>query len=116
MAMSSNEISKVVDCLTSLNERELIEVLNRVFEGFAKRFDVSGDVGNRYALASSSFEKGEDQEPYVEFLGSPSEPYLGYVQDGAYENGGCPTCGVTVACVDKLATCPVCGTIKVECT
>lgn len=102
--------------LTSLNERELIEVMVHVFEAFANRFQVSGDIGARYVLAKSSFNKNEDEEPYIEFLGVPSEPYLGYVQDEAFENGSCPTCGVIVACIDKLATCPVCGTMGVQCT
>ena len=26
------------------------------------------------------------------------------------------SCGVVVACVDKLATCPVCGTVNAQCT
>jgi rubrerythrin len=116
MAVNPNEMDGIIDRLTLLNERELTEVTNRVFEVFAKKFENSGDVGQRYVLVRSSFEKGEDKEPYLEFLGVPSEPYLGYVQDGAYESGGCPTCGVIVACVDKLATCPVCGTTKVEFT
>jgi rubrerythrin len=116
MAVTLNEMDEIIDRLTLLNERELIEVMNRAFHVFAKKFEAAGDVGVRYVLAQSSFEKGEDTEPYIEFLGVPSESYLGYIQDAAYENGGCPTCGVIVACVDKLATCPICGTTGVECT
>lgn len=114
--MKLNDIDSTVAHLSSLTERELIEVLSRVFSEYAKKFDASEDRGDRYVLVRSSFEKGEDAEPYLQFMGLPSERYLGYDQDAAYENGGCPTCGVTVACVDKLATCPVCGTTGVECT
>jgi len=116
MAVTLNEADEIVDRLTSLNERELIEVMSRAFDVFAKKLEASGDIGVRYVLVQSSFQKGEDKEPYLEFLGMPSEHYLGYLQDTACENGGCPTCGVIVACVDKLATCPVCGTKGVQCT
>lgn len=90
--------------------------MSRVFGAFAQQFDASGDIGQRYALARSSFEKGEDKEPYVHFLGVPSEMYWQQSNDEALDYGKCPTCGVTVACVNKLATCPVYGTTGVECT
>lgn len=116
MAATLNEMDEIVDRLASLNERELIEVMSRAFAIFGRKFEAAGEIGVRYVLAQSSFENGEDKEPYIEFFGTPSAPYLGYVQDVARENGGCPTCGVIVACVDKLATCPVCGTAGVQCT
>lgn len=113
------ELDDLVSRLTALNERELIDTLNRAFEVLGKRSDGNGPnptSGVRYCLVQTVFEKGEDDEPYVEFLGVPSEPYLAQPWDEALESGGCPTCGVIVACTDKLATCPVCGTRKVECT
>lgn len=119
MAIMPNEIQQVVMQLLKLNERELIEILNQVFEVHARRFDGNGmnpDFGDRYALVKSHFIKGEDQEPYVQFLSIPSEPYLSRPHDEALESGGCPTCGVSLACTDKLATCPVCDTTRVECT
>ena len=116
MAMNETDVERTVAQLSGLNERELIEVLSRVFDVFAKKFDAAGEVGDRYSLVWSSFEKGVDKEPYVEFLGVPSRRYRLEPNDEALDNGECPTCGVTVACVDKLATCPVCGTADVECT
>ena len=116
MAMNRTDVERTVAQLSALNERELIEVLGRVFDAFAKKFDAAGEVGDRYSLVWSSFEKGEDKEPDLHFLGVPSQTYLQQPNDEAVDYGGCPTCGVTVACVDKLATCPVCGTTNVECT
>lgn len=119
MAINPVEIDKIVAQLTALNERELTDTLNRVFEVFAKRFDGEGmnpDFGSRYCLVRTSFVKGEDDEPYVKFLAERSEPYWTEPWDEALDSGRCPTCGVLVACTDKLAICPVCGTKRVECT
>jgi hypothetical protein len=119
MAMTSKEIDDVVARLTALNERELIDVLGFAFDVFAAKFDSNGmnpDFGDRYALVRTSFIKGESDEPYVAVLCRPSEPYLLAPHDEALETGRCPTCGVLVACTDKLATCAVCGTKRIECT
>lgn len=117
--MTPREIDDIVAQLTGLNERELIDVLSNVFDVFASRFDGNGmnpDFGDRYALVRTSFIKDESDEPYVEVLCRPSEPYLLVPHDEALESGRCPTCGVLVACTDKLATCAVCGTKRIECT
>lgn len=116
MAITSTEIDKVVELLSGLRERELVEILSRVFDNFSQKFAASDDFGDRYALVRSSFEKGEDKEPYIHFLGLPSEMYWQQSNDEALDYGRCPTCSVTVACVNKLATCPVCGTTGVQCT
>lgn len=119
MALTPDQINTMVLQLLALNERELTEVLNRTFKVHARKFDGEGmnpDFGDRYALVKSHFVTGEDEEPYIQFLCSPSEPYLLEPHDEALESGGCPTCGVSVACTDKLATCPVCGTKGIECT
>ncbi|HEY8025825.1 MAG TPA: hypothetical protein VIF60_14755 [Burkholderiaceae bacterium] len=119
MVMISEAMDNIVSQLTALNEREFVEILNRVFDVFAKKFDGEGmnpDFGDRYALVRTSFIKGESDEPYVEILCRPSKAYLLTPHDEAIETGRCPTCGVLVACTDKLATCSVCGTERIECT
>lgn len=117
--MTPEEIENTVAQLTTLNERELIEVLSRVFDVFAQRFDglgINPYFGDRYALLRSSFVAEESDEPFSQVLCLPSEPYLLKPHDDAIESGRCPTCGTLVACTDKLATCAVCGTKRVECT
>lgn len=114
--MSAADQDRLVADLQALSERELIEVLTKLFELHARRFDSTEDRGKRYVLAISHFEKGEDAEPYIHFCGVPSAMYWTENRDEALDHGTCPTCGVEVTCVNKLATCPVCGTTGVECT
>jgi len=117
--MIRDGIDTLVQQLSALSERELIEVLNRVFEVHARKFDGEGmnpDFGDRYALVKTHFVEDDDKQPYVQFMCRPSRPYRLEPNDEAVESGGCPKCGVSVVCTDKLATCPVYGTECVECT
>lgn len=117
--MKLDEINSIVTQLTALNERELIDVLNKVFEVFGDKFDreeINPDFGDRYALVRTNFSKEDPAEPYITVLCVPSEPFLLSPHDEAIESGRCPTCGVFVVCTDKLATCPICGTTHIECT
>lgn len=66
--------------LSALNERELIEVLSRVFGAFAQQFDASGDIGQRYALARSSFEKGRGQGTVCSLPGCAERDVLAAIE------------------------------------
>lgn len=97
--------------------RELIGTLNQLFDIFNNDFmKDKATQGERYVLARTNFEPEWDSEPYIQILATPSNKYLLKEHDEAIESGACQLCGVSILCTDKLAKCPVCGALDVECT
>lgn len=99
---------EVVEALRAMSRRELLEVVHEALQAF-------DHDGYRLRVAESYLPEPFQPPPDVEFFALPAQGHERPGVDELYQQGMCDKCGTRVACVSKLACCPIC-TSEVYCT
>lgn len=117
------ENEAIIHYLIQLKEAELLALLMHVFHLRGNQ-TINENWRHNWMIVKhyDELRKGSTTYFVPESLdGDYPGPALGlpasgnYDEDGFYQSGGCPECGLWVACTEKLAICPYCGS-QVPCT